>query len=211
MNVNGQIAKLTAARTAAGAKLDAFCRRRRELALAAAEGDRNAQKTIAQIDADAAALLAQQATLTQAIEHAEEIDRTRLAERERADRERHRAAASQIASATMKVSAEIDAALSALTKLFERRAALISQLSRTGCLPTHLSHRLATRTTGSAAAKACALDRFINIEHVSPAHTRTLSEATGVLRGALTLPEHEQAPPPSSLSPTRFRLFGGQR
>ena len=210
INGGDRATELATRATDVAARLDVLYARRRELSLAAAENDRTALKQIESIDAEASKLLAQQATLTDAVRLAEEQDRARVAGRGAADRQKHLAEAAKIASAALKVSAEIDGQLVALTRAFERRAKLLAELSRTGCLlGPHVSQRYLSKTAGSAAARAAGLDRFINIEHVAPAHQRTLSETSSVLRNELTLPDQTSSPPPPQPSP-RFRLFGGQ-
>jgi hypothetical protein len=199
-------ASALAARVAAiGTQLDKLYGERRALALSAADGDKVALKQIETIDTAAAKLLAEQVTLIAAVEQAEEIDRERLAEREQADRQHHEAAARKTADAVLKVNADVDTALLALTKLFEKRAALIRDLTKTGCLPPNLGQRFLAKGGPTGAAKKAGLDKHIALEFTANAHATTLTEANGFLRGPLTLPKHE-SPPPSPQPQPRFRL-----
>ena len=123
MMMNGhtdRLVNLTHRASDVAARLDKLYAQRRALALAASDGDKTAAKAIAAIDAEASKLLAEQATLIAAVETAEEIDRTAQAERERADREAHEAAARKTADAALKVTEEIDAAMGRPTGLIRK-------------------------------------------------------------------------------------------
>jgi hypothetical protein len=219
MSVNGgdnKTVELANRATAVSARLDALYARRRELSLAAAEGDKNALKQIENIDTEVRELTATKLMLRDAVLLSQEQDRERQAEREQQDREKHLAEANRVATAALKATEQIDATMVALRKQFEHRAELISQLSRTGCLPSHLSFRFFGRTAGNAAARAAGLDAFLDIAHVAPAHRIPLAETCAILRNPLTWPAEQKTapatpPPPTpttTSSPPRFRLFG---
>jgi hypothetical protein len=102
---------------------------------------------------------------------------------------------------------------------YMRRIALLSRLSRSGCLAPHTSQRFASRMAGTSAAKVAGLDRYLALEHIAPSHARSLAAATAVLRNALMLPEQstgqttEQpttapAPPPAQ---PRYRFRAEQQ
>jgi hypothetical protein len=214
MMLNGQnkVSELANRATAAAAKIDALYAQRRALALDAADGNKSAAKQIESIDAETNRLLSTQATLLAAVEAAQERDRETIAAREAADRQKHLAEATRVATAAMKVSEEIDAALAALTRLFERRKKLIGELARTGVFPPHLAMRLLGRTAGTAAARSAGLAAYLDIAHIAPSHARPLAETSSVLGNELSWPEQTTAsatPPPTTSSLRRFRLFGG--
>src|SRR5262249_10791337 len=169
-------------------------------------------RQIETIDNEASTLLRQQTTLVAAAEAAKEIDEQQEAEREEQDRQRHLAEANKIATAAYRLGGEIDAEMNSLTKLFERRAALLAELGRTNWLPSHLAIRFVGRAIGNGAARAAGLDRFLDVGYVSPSHKRTLGDSCSVLRNSLSLPDQTTSPsrPPQQPAP-RFRLFGGQR
>jgi hypothetical protein len=207
-DVNGSRAPDLANRAnAVAANLEQLCAERRALALNAAQGDKIAATRIAAIDTLAAKLLATQATLLDALRAAEEQDRERQAERERADRQRHLAEANKVAASFIKSSEEIDAAMMALARLFEHRTALLSQLSRTNCLPVNLAHRLGNKSAATGAAKAARLHHFVSLELTPAGQARRLGDAASTLRNALALPAQPTSPPPSP-PPTRYRLGG---
>jgi hypothetical protein len=216
MNGN-KVTELAARAASVSTRLEQIYSERRSLSLSASENDKTALSRIAAIDAEARERLAKKMMLTDAVCLAEEQDRTRQAEREAADRERHLAAANKIAAAALSLSAEIDKQLVALTRAFEARADLLARLSRTGCLAPHVSLRYVTKSAPTAAARSAGLDKFVDIAHIAPSHARPLAETSAVLRNAMTWPaEQKTAPatpplPPTPSSPTRrFRLFGGQ-
>jgi hypothetical protein len=187
-------AQLIQGANAASAHLNTLCERRKQFALAASDGDASAIDAISAIDKDADKLLAEQATLAQAIEQVERQRQEAAADAEQQDRLAREKEARQVADATLKVTLEIDATMGDLRKRFETRANLLGQLGRTDCFPPHLLQRYAQKAGPTSAVKANGLDKFIAIEFVGNAHVQTLAEASGALRGDLKAIERPPQP-----------------
>jgi hypothetical protein len=177
------------------AQITALSDRRKEYSFAAASGDAKAKKAIADTDFQADALKKEQATVADAIEIGEALEKQRLLDAE-AEALRSRAHAGyKAARAVCTINLELDQELSRLREMFERRAILLKALGDTSAVDSSLVVRLANRANATSAAQLAGLAKFINLEMTPTASQRPLASANEILLRIGSEPPSDGAKP----------------
>ncbi|YBV97391.1 hypothetical protein M1D80_11045 [Phyllobacteriaceae bacterium JZ32] len=137
--------------------------KRRPVALKAMQGDAEARKAIAKLDAQEAQVNSEHFTASLALEEAE-----RLAEEERlqaaeAERQRRVSAAEVAAAEMLAIAEQIDAKAAEMVQLLKRRRELAEVVRRPNVLPNGLVNRFIHREPVDRALVFAGLHEFITI------------------------------------------------
>jgi hypothetical protein len=179
--------------------------RRKSYSLAAANGDANALKEIADIDFAADAARKEEGTLSSAIESAVALDRQAEQDAEAKARHERNIAAYTTARAIITLNEELDLKLKHLREVFERRAALLIELGNTEACDRGLVMRLSHKSGPTASAHLNGLGRFLNLEMVPNAAQRPLADTNEVLLGIGEAPDDKPDAPRNSSRATQAR------
>jgi hypothetical protein len=155
--------------------------RRKEFALAAADGDGRAIKQIADVDFQSAALARDRATIGSALEAAQALLRQEAQDDQAQQLSRLRDEAGRHAEGIITLNVEIDAMLKLLREAFERRAELLQNLSRTGLVDGTLIMRMGTKASPTSAAALHGLGRYLALEMTPVSSQRSLADGNGPL------------------------------
>jgi hypothetical protein len=166
-----------------GKQLASLTAKRKSYALAAAEGNAEACKEIADIDFALDAAHKEEGTLSSAIESALALDRQAQQDAEAAARRERNIDAYRISRAVIAYNSEIDAALKGLRELFERRAAGLVELGNTEVVDRNLVMKLSHRSGPTAAAHIAGLGKYLSLEMTPNAAQRPLADTNSVLLG----------------------------
>lgn len=191
MNYGSKIEQFARRAADIDAKLAELAAKRREYAYGAADNNAAALKAIDALDQKADALKRERTTLLDASEQAERLQREAEAEAAAQDRKRREAQARKIVVAVSDLNRDIDAAMSAMQKLFERRRDLLSELAQTKIVAPNLLLRQHQKFLPTAAARKVGLEHFMALEHVPPGSVAPLADTNRAL-AAFTAPNGAQ-------------------
>jgi hypothetical protein len=163
------------------AQVAALDAERKSASLPAANGNKDALKTIARVDGQIEALLRERAILTSATAAVEELIAAEAVEAEQRAQHERLVKAGDAASAIVTLHEEIDTALAALRQLFERRAVLLRDLGATEVASPLVVAKLASKGGATAAAQAAGLNRYVELTSVPNIAARPLADANSVL------------------------------
>jgi hypothetical protein len=180
-SLSDRIAQLKRRASEVASQITALADRRKEYSFAAASGDAKAKKAIADADYEAENLRREAATVSDAIEIGEALEKQRLLDAE-AEALRSRAHAGyKAARAVASLNLELDQELVRLREMFERRAILLKALGDTSAVDSSLVVRLSNRANATSAAQLAGLSKFINLEMTPTASQRSLASSNEIL------------------------------
>jgi hypothetical protein len=156
--------------------------RRRQHALHAVEGDREATQAIADIDAEEQDLLKQQALTNAAIEECERLSHQHAAKEGDIIAARRQARARELGAAVITLNAEADAVMKNLCEVLQRRRHQLDLLHReTGALDSRMTFRLSGKECLTAAAHYAGLNQHFELTQCSPQNRRALCDSNRIL------------------------------
>jgi hypothetical protein len=181
-------------------QLTALADKRRSYSLAATEADAKATKAISDIDFQIDSLRREEATVRSAEEVATALEKQEALDEQRKQQREREVAAHNVAAAVAALHTEIDTRLIELREAFERRAALLAELSRSELADPSLLGKLSSRSPATRACCHHGLDAFIAVERVSVSGRMPLADANALLAGI------GKAPDPADKPNKRVRL-----
>jgi hypothetical protein len=182
------------------AELTSLADKRRGYSLAATEADSKAVKAISDIDVQMDSLKREETTVRSAEEVATALQQHEHDEAQAKEQHEREVAAHNTASAIGALQSEIDARLVELRQCFERRAAMVQELSNTRLVDLSLLSKLSSKSPATRACCHHGLDRFIAIERTSVQGRMPLADANVLLAGI------GKAPDPDKLKIGRMKL-----
>jgi hypothetical protein len=185
-----------------GGRLASLADKRKEHSLAAAEGDTTARRIIGDIDSELSSLRNEAATLGAALETIAALQRQEAADIEQNQQRARQVDAYQHARGVTALNLEIDATLTHLREMFERRAALLAGLAQTNIVDSIFVARLASKAPATRAAVFAGLDKYLQFERPAPGSWRPLADTNTPLMsvGQPPEPEAEASPQPRVMS-----------
>jgi hypothetical protein len=183
MDYAAKISELQRRQGEIDARLAAIVKRKREFALGAVSGQKASAVAIKELDREAIELRTERETVDAAIDQAAKLKAEQEAAIAAEDRRRREVEARAIAKEILGTDAEIDTALAALRELLVKRDRQIQALAARSVVHGALTSALRKPWRLTAAARKAALQRFINIEHVSPGHVATLEKLDSTALG----------------------------
>jgi hypothetical protein len=187
-----RIAELRKRAADIASSLTALADRRKERSLDAVSGDKDAAKSIADLDFQSDALKRENQTISSALELAQERQRDREAEARDAKQRALEADAKRHGEAICALNTEIDMRMEQLAEVFARRASLLLGLANTGIVDSLFVARLCGKAGATRAACAHGLHRYIDIQTVSPQAMLPLADQNSLLL-SIPRPRAEQA------------------
>jgi hypothetical protein len=173
-------------------QLTSLADKRRSYSLAATEADAKAVKAISDIDFQIDSLRREEATVRSAEEVATALEKQEAVDEQRQQQREREVAAYNVAAAVSALHAEIDDRMVALRQAFERRAALLAELSRSELADPNLLNKLSSKLPATRAACCHRLDSFISIERTSAQGRMPLSDANALLAGIGKAPDPDK-------------------
>ena len=177
VNFSKLISDLKAKLAATNERLAKLREARRPHALDAVSGDAKAKKAIAGLDTEVASVTAEGETLVIALEEAEKRKVEHEAKIAAEDRRRREAEAREICEAILAKDRELDRAAASLHKSLTDREQLIAKLAGLSVLYPGLINALRRKRSVNGAMIHAGLNKFANIELVSPDGRKPLVEA----------------------------------
>jgi hypothetical protein len=155
--------------------------RRESLALDFAQGNKSAQKEVAQIDQAYDAAWKERGLLISAMDQLKSLaEEEQKAILEKANRERY-AKAQKLAASIASTNSAVDQKLTELRDLLASRADSLNQLKSLGVVDAMYLNRM--RDVPTAAFAAAGLSKFVNLHNPSPQAIRPLASGNGFLAG----------------------------
>jgi hypothetical protein len=172
-----------------GKTLTDLTTRRKSYSLAAASGDAQAIKEIADIDFALDEAKREEGTLSSAIETAAALERQQQQDIEAQARRERAVAAYKVSRAVIALNEELDMRLAQLREAFERRASLLVELGNTEMVDRTVVMKLAGRTGATASAHSAGLGRFMSLDHMPVVSHRPLADSNSQLLGIGEAPD----------------------
>jgi hypothetical protein len=179
--------------------------RRRDLVIAAADGDEAAKTKVTTTEAEAVHLQSELRLIDDArgeIEAKQKAEQEAKIKEEQAARE---AQAKELTIDVMAVTNQCDQQLMVLRQIFEKRHELLVKLERTKTKPHGYMQRLiGSKYAATGAARAAGLDKFLDLTHIEPMHTVPLVESNRALSPVPTPPAPKRKPDAAPASTSRY-------
>jgi hypothetical protein len=174
--------------------LSALREKRRPVALKAIQGDTEARKAVAAIEAEEAKARSEHITAELALEEAERLqedDRRTAAE---AEQQRRELAASEAAAELLSVAEQFDTKAAEMAQLLSRRRELVEVVRRAKVLPNGLLNRFLHREPVDRAMTFAGLQEFATIPRGGAIHRAPMATTDGTVIGNLARgAKHEEA------------------
>jgi hypothetical protein len=161
--------------------LSALGERRRSYSLQASDGDSAAVKVIGDCDFEIDNLRREDATVRDAIEVGEALEKQRALENEQKKEQARQVDAWQHAQAIIALNEEIDLALTQVVQKFERRASLLAGLAGTEVCDATFVARLSGKAGPTRACCRVGLHKYVDIVACAPGSMASLADLKELL------------------------------